>query len=79
MYYDGHVVSTSQGILFQYLNGLKFIKIGEEMSIGILRKAIMDAIGGERSLFEFQKTMKWRRYFSSFQSLVLNDQSSCIQ
>ena len=50
MYYDGHVVSTSQGILFQYLNGLKFIKIGEEMSIGILRKAIMDAIGGLQHL-----------------------------
>lgn len=31
VYYDGDMVSTSKGILFEYSNNTKFIKTNEEM------------------------------------------------
>ena len=52
VYYNGDVVSTSEGVLFDCPNGPKFIKISEEMLLVALRKAITNAIGGGRSLFE---------------------------
>ena len=53
VYYDGDVVSISEGVLFECPNGSKFIKISEEMSFVALRKAVMDIVRGGRSLFEF--------------------------
>jgi len=52
VYYDSDVVSTSKGVLFKCPNGLKFIKISEEMSLATLREAIIDVTRGGRSLFE---------------------------
>jgi len=51
--YDGDVVSTSKGVLFESPNGPKVIKISEEMSLSALRKAVTDAIESGRSLFGF--------------------------
>ncbi|KAH1242715.1 hypothetical protein GmHk_07G019994 [Glycine max] len=46
VYYDSDVVSTSKGVLFKCPNGLKFIKISEEMSLATLREAIIDVTRG---------------------------------
>ena len=52
VYYDGDVVSTSKGVLFECPNGPKFIKISDKMSLAALRKVVMDAIRDGRNLFE---------------------------
>jgi len=53
MYYDSDVVSNLEGILFEYPYGPKFIKISEEMSLVVLRKAIMNASKVEKTYLRF--------------------------
>ncbi|KAH1264973.1 hypothetical protein GmHk_01G000767 [Glycine max] len=52
VYYDGDVVSTYEGVLFECPNGPKFIKISEVMSLVALRKAVTDVVEGAKSLFK---------------------------
>lgn len=52
VYYDDDMVSTCDGVLFEYPKNAKYIKISEEMSLISLRKAVIDVIEGGRSLFE---------------------------
>ena len=46
MYYDGDIISSSKGILFESPSDPQVITISDHMSLDALRKIIIDAIGG---------------------------------
>lgn len=52
VYCDGNIISSSQGVLFEYSSGLKVVRISEDMSLNTLRKIIMDIIGGSKILLD---------------------------
>ncbi|KAH1198930.1 hypothetical protein GmHk_18G052402 [Glycine max] len=71
VYYDGDVVSISEGVLFECPNGSKFIKISEEMSFVALRKAVMDIVRGDSCVEYDCMKLKDDNKFSSKGSIEL--------
>ena len=49
---DDDIISSSEGILFECLNGPKVVTISEDMFLNALRKTIMDVIGSCRILLD---------------------------
>lgn len=48
MYYDSDMTSPSNGILFEYFHGPKFIIMSEDISLAALRKVNTNVIVGRR-------------------------------
>lgn len=48
VYYDSDMTSTSNGILFEYFHGPKFIIMSEDISLAALRKVNTNVIVGRR-------------------------------
>jgi len=45
MYCNGDILLSPEGILFEFPSGPKVVTISEDMSLGILRKIIMNTRG----------------------------------
>ncbi|KAH1232432.1 hypothetical protein GmHk_09G025088 [Glycine max] len=46
VYYNGDIISSSEGVSFEYPIGSKVVRISEDMMLDALRKTIMNTIGG---------------------------------
>jgi len=52
VYCNGEMISSFEGVLFEYASGSKIVRISENMSLDALRKIIKDVIKGNQILLD---------------------------